>query len=104
MKKPQIKLEARERKAQILAAALALCETVSYTRVTRDQIAEKAGCPPTLVAYHFGTVISLRRDIMREAVRAGCLRVIAQGLALRDPHAMKAPEDLRRRAADSLMN
>ena len=39
----QIKLEARERKAQILSAALILCETTSYARVTREQIAEKAG-------------------------------------------------------------
>ena len=100
--KPQIKLEARERKAQILSAALDLCKTASYARVTREQIAEKAGCPPTLITYHFGTMPSLRRDIMREAVRVGCLPVIAQGLALRDSHALKAPEELRRRAVEAL--
>lgn len=100
--KPQIKLLARERKAQILSAALILCETASYARVTREQIAERAGCPPTLITYHFGTMPALRRDIMREAVRAECLPVIAQGLALRDAHALKAPEELRRRAAETL--
>jgi len=99
----QIKLEARERKAQILSTALTLCETASYARVTRDQIAERAGCAPTLVAYHFGTMPALRRDIMREAVRVECLPVIAQGLALRDSHALKAPEELRQRALQSLV-
>lgn len=102
--KPQIKLQARERKAQILSAALDLCENVSFARVTREQIAEKAGCPPTLITYHFGTMPSLRRDIMREAVRVECLPVIAQGLALRDAHALKAPEELRQRALQSLVN
>ena len=100
--KPQLKMQARERKAQILGAALTLCETAGYTRLTREQIAEKAGCPPTLITYHFGTMPALRRDIMREAVRVGHLPVIAQGLAVRDPHALKAPEDLRRRAIASL--
>lgn len=100
----QIKLEARERKAQILTAALDVCANVGYARVTRDQIAEQAKCAPTLVAYHFGTMPSLRRDIMREAVRVECLPVIAQGLALRDSHALKAPEELRRRAVEALVN
>jgi AcrR family transcriptional regulator len=100
--KPQIKMEARERKAQILSAALELSETASYARVTREQIAEKAGCPPTLISYHFGTMPALRRDIMREAIRTERLPVIAQGLALRDAHALKAPEELRQRAAHAL--
>lgn len=101
--KPQIKLQARERVAQILKAALDLCSVEAvYYRVTRDQIAEKAGIPPTLITYHCGTMADLRRDIMREAVRVECLPVIAQGLAARDRHATKAPEDLRLRALQSL--
>ena len=102
--KPQPKMEVRERKAQILAAALMVCQTASYARVTREQIAARAGCPPTLISYHFGTMPSLRRDIMREAIRAECLPVIAQGLALRDPHALKAAPELRRRAGLTLAN
>lgn len=98
----QIKLEARERIAQILSAALEIAPATGYNRMTREQIAEKAGCPPTLITYHFGTMPSLRRDIMREAVRVECLPVIAQGLALRDSHALKAPEELRRRAVEAL--
>lgn len=101
--KPQIKLQARERVAQILGAALAVCsEETTYSRVTREEIAKRAGIPPTLITYHCGTMPDLRRDIMREAVRVGCLPVIAQGLAARDRHAQKAPEDLRQRALESL--
>lgn len=98
----QIKLEARERAAQILGAALLVAARVGYTRVTREQIAHEARIAPTLIPYHFGTMPELRRHIMREAVRRECLPVIAQGLALRDRHALKAPPELRRRASESL--
>lgn len=101
--KPQIKLEARQRIEQILGAALALCsEGKHYTRITRDEIARKASIPPTLVTYHMGTMPDLRRAIMREAVRSSCLPVIVQGLVAKDRHALKAPEDLRARALQSL--
>lgn len=101
--KPQIKLEARERIAQILKAALDVCsKSTSYARVTREQIANRAGIPPTLITYHMGTMESLRRDIMREAVRVECLPVIAQGLAMRDRRALNAPDELKQRALRSL--
>lgn len=104
--KTQIKLDKRTRIAQIMVAALDLCAkpNATYLRITRDEIARKAGIPPTLIAYHIGTMATLRRDIMREAVRVGCLPVIAQGLAARDRHAMKAPKELQERALQSLVN
>lgn len=98
----QIKLQARERIAQILHAALTLAPSVGYNRLTRAEIAEAAKVPPTLIPYHCGTMTELRRKIMREAIRVECLPVIAQGLAVRDPHALKAPAELRRAAVDSL--
>lgn len=100
----QIKLEKRERIAQILDAALTLCSRrdKTYLRITRDEIARQAGIPPSLIAYHTGTMAEFRRDLMREAVRVGCLPVIAQGLAVRDRHALKAPPELRAAALQSL--
>lgn len=98
----QIHLEKRERIAQILDAALKLAPRVGYNRLTREQIAEEAKVPPTLITYHFGTMVALRRDIMREAVRVKCLPVIAQGIALRDKHAQKVPDEIRKQAIESL--
>lgn len=98
----QIKLEARERIAQILRAALEIAPTTGYSRMTRDEIAKRANIPPTLITYHMGTMIELRRQVMREAIRVECLPVIAQGLAVRDRHALKAPDELRHRALQSL--
>lgn len=96
------KLEARARAAQILAAALRLAEWFGYTNVTRDQVAARIGVAPSLIPHYMGTMASLRRKIMREAVRLECLPVIAQGLAVRDPHALAAPPELRQRAARHL--
>ncbi len=100
--KNQTKLCARQRTEQILAAALAIAPRVGYARLTRDEIAERAKVPPSLVSYHLGTMTEARRLIMREAVRVECLPVIAQGLACKDRHALKASEELRTRAIESL--
>ena len=98
----QTKLEARARMASILTAALRLAVTYGYNRITRDAIGTEARIAPTLITYHFGTMATLRRDIMREAIRVECLPVIAQGLAMRDKHAMRASDDLRHRALATL--
>ncbi len=100
--KNQPKLEARARITQILKAALEIAPKRGYSKLTRDEIAERAKVPPSLITYHFGTMLELRRQIMREAVRIKCLPVIAQGLACRDKHAVKASEELRTLALNSL--
>ena len=98
----QVKLEARQRVAQILAAALELAPKVGYQKLTREAIAQHLGIPSSLIPYHMGTMPAFRRQIMREAVRVECLPVIAQGLAARDSQALKAPPELRARALQSL--
>lgn len=96
------KLEARARAAQILAAALDVAKVHGYTRMTREQVATRIGIAPSLVPHYMGTMAAFRRRVMREAVRLECLPVIAQGLAVRDPHALAAPPELRQRAARHL--
>lgn len=92
----------KDRKGQLLVAALELAERVGYTQVTRDALAAAAGVSPALVSVRFGTMLCFRRDLMRFAIRKEALRVIAQGLCISDCHARKAPEELRRRAMDEL--
>ena len=98
----QIKFEARQRVAQILAAALELAPKVGYQKLTRDAVAERLGVSSSLIPAHMGTMAEFRRALMREAVRVECLPVIAQGLAARDRQALKAPPELRARAINSL--
>lgn len=102
MKKRQRLTEA-ERKAQILTAALYLAEREGYDRITREQIAERAGVSVGLVGIYFGTMPKFRRALMRAAIQEGRAAVVAQGLARRDPHALKAPDSLKSKAVAALM-
>ena len=98
----QTKMHPADRIAQILDAALVVASKVGYARITREDIAKRADVPASLISYHLGTMPALRRKIMREAIRTECLPVVAQGLAIRDRFALKAPADLRARAVASL--
>ena len=98
----QTKMHPADRIAQILDAALVVASKVGYARLTREDIAKRADVPASLISYHLGTMPALRRKIMREAIRTECLPVVAQGLAIRDRFALKAPAELRARAVASL--
>lgn len=92
------KLAAPEREAQILAAALVVAERVGFQRFTLQQVATEAQVDKTLPLHYFGTMVQLRRKVMRAAVKQQNLAVIAQGLTSRDTHAQKAPAELRAKA------
>lgn len=101
--KPQMKFEARARIAQILAGALEIAKRDGYARVTRDAVAHYVGISSSLIPHHMGTMEEFRRKIMREALRTECLPVIAQGIAARDRHALKASPELRAKALQSIL-
>ena len=92
-----------DRKEEILQAALDLAQEHGYQQVTRAQIAERAGVAVGLVGYYYGTMIQMRRAIMRAAIHRHNLVVLAQGLGLGDPNARKAPAELRAQAAGLLV-
>jgi AcrR family transcriptional regulator len=93
---------AKDRRDEVMTAALVLSVAVGYTRVTRDMIALHVGITPQAIQYHIGTMAALRRDIMRKAIADECLPVIAQGMALRDEHALRASSELLCRARAAL--
>ena len=92
----------RERRGEIMSAALRLAAESSYVTVTREAIASSAGCSNALVSAHCGTMQQLRRAIMGEAIRTRNLTVIAQGLSAKDPRAMGLDDELKREAVATL--
>lgn len=96
------KLEPKVRKDQIMAAALSVAKAAGYQNVTRERIADSAACSPASVSNYFGTMTQMKRAIMRAAVNQKVLPIIAQGLAAKDPQALKAPEDTKRAALSQL--
>lgn len=98
----QSRLPKGERRAEILQAALDLAVTKGVDKVTQADVAKRVGVTHTLVIHYFGTVTQLRRDVMRAAVKDRIVPIVARGIALRDPHALKADDALRALAAAHL--
>ena len=97
------RLQPDDRKQQILTAALVVAGRPNgWAKLTRDAVAKEAGCAEGLPSKYFGTMISFRRAIMRAAIVAENLAIIAQGLAACDKCAQKADESLKRKALETL--
>lgn len=85
-------------KEKLTAVALRAAQVHGFEGLTQARVADLAGCSYGLITLRFGTMTGLRRDVMRAAVAAKCLPVIATGLALKHPTAKRAPKDLREKA------
>jgi AcrR family transcriptional regulator len=94
------RLQPEVRREAILSAALDCAERYGYTDMTRDQIGAAAGCSGPTVQYYFATMDTLRRTVMRAAVRTERLVIIAQGLVRGDRQAQRADATVRRRAME----
>lgn len=92
-----------DRKKQILDAAIKVAgQPGGWSMLTRDAVARRADCADALVSKYFGTMPTFRRTIMRAAIIRADLSVIAQGLAMSDPHAQKATPALKVQALATL--
>lgn len=93
-------------KQDILNAAIRLAQVKGYRHVTREEVAEAAGCAESTISYHFDTMSAFRDAIVSHAIETEALGVVADALSARSPVALAVPEGLRRRAikhlADSL--
>lgn len=102
MNAPSKRLDPKVRKDEILAVAVQRAKALGINGLRRDDIAEHAGVANGLVTRYFNTMTQLKRAVIRFAVHNEILPLIAQGLATRDPEALKAPEELKTRALTSL--
>lgn len=89
------RLDPKTRTKQLLDVAINLAAANGLQSLTRDAIASAAGVSAGLVSVHLGTMESLRRSVMRAAVKRRVVRIVAEGLVARDPHAMKADAELK---------
>lgn len=90
-----------ERKEQLLGVAITLAEKHGYNKINRLMIVKALGGDITdgLVSRYFGQRHSLRQAVLFAGIERGNLTILAQGLALGDNHARKAPADMRKAAA-----
>lgn len=96
------RLTPADRTAQLIEVALRLASKSGLANLRRDQIATAAGVSQGLVTERLGTMIEMRRTIMRQAVVREVLPIIAEGIVAKDRNALKAPPELKARALASL--
>ena len=96
-------LSPAKRKQQILDAAVDRARDHGYMSITRSEVATAAGVSTGLVNKYYSTFPQLKRAVMRAAIQREILEIIAQGLTAKDPQAFKAPDELKKRAVDSIL-
>lgn len=89
-------------KAMITEAGLSVVADEGIWGLTREAVAERAGCSPALVSYHMGTMQELLEHLMQQAVERENLDIIAMGLVSRHPAALNAPAELKQAAIFTL--
>lgn len=87
----------------ILKAAIRIAREHGFQKITRDLIAKKAGVGAGTVSAAFGTMVQLKRAVMRFAINTEELEIIADGLGIKDKTAMKINGDLKQRALATLV-
>jgi len=92
----------KDTKRRMLAVAVELAKSQGYHNIRIKDVAEASGFTPQHVGAHFGTLKQLRRAVIRQAVAAEVVEVVAQGLAAKDKYAIDAPEELKARAVEYL--
>lgn len=92
------------RAAELLEIALTEALRQGYRTVSRGAIARAAHVSGALVTTRLGSMVELRRALMREAVLRRMVPLVAQGLVFRDPIAHAAPEDLRQESLQFLVD
>jgi AcrR family transcriptional regulator len=83
---------------RIINAASDLIKEHGVPALTREAIAERADVAPGLVSHYLGTMSALTNTVMQLAVDCSDLPLLAQGLVVKHPVAMKASPEMRRKA------
>lgn len=97
------KQSSQTRQVQLIEAAVTVASRPGgWATLTRSAVAEQAGCSDALVSQQFGTMEQFKRRLMRHAIKAKCLPIIAQGIAMGDRNALKVPDELSRKALATL--
>jgi len=92
------RMDPPSRRAHIVRTALDLARSHGYTELDRSRVAGAAGISPGTVSRYFENATGLTDEVLRLAIATEDMDVLRQGLAMRHPVAMGAPESLKRRA------
>ena len=96
---PQVRCEL------IITAALQLASKPGgWNTLTLVGIAKQAHCTHGLVLHHFGSIASLRRALVKAAIKQENFDVLTQALVANDPEANRMKPLLRQKAFAHTLN
>lgn len=112
LKRSEMERQSRQERAQVmrsdrdkkvLEAAIAEACEQGYQFVTRDAVAQRAGVSVGGVNNAFGTMLELKRAVLRAAIEREILSIVAEGIANGSPVCADLPPELRKRALLALV-
>lgn len=86
-------------RASILSTAMQLANLHGFGNVTRDMLANRMEIACGSVSYHWKGMRKLEAAMVERAVETENLKILGQAIAAKHPLALKAPDELRKRAA-----
>lgn len=98
--------KARARRKILLNTAVSIAsQPGGWAKLTRRAIAKQSECSEGLVSLYLGDVPTIRRTVMKTAIREGIVCIIIQSMAAHDGYAVARwlPKSLRTKAINSLL-
>lgn len=90
------------RNSKVLEAAIAEASECGYQFITREAVALRAGVSAGGVNNAFGTMLELKRAVLRTAIERRILRIVADGIAMGSPVVADLPPEFRQEALSTL--
>lgn len=87
----------------ILNSAISVAERDGFLNMTRSAIAKHAKVSEGKVSNAYGSMIQLRRAVMRQAIHLEINSIIVAGIVSNDPTALKLPEYKKHEAFQATM-
>jgi len=97
------RLDPLSRRDELLEIALQLAIEKGYTNLDRSMIAKKAGVSISLITEYFKPFKELKKELMFQAVKRNIVQIIAQGLSIKDPLALKVSPRVKQQATSFLL-
>lgn len=100
------RFEPATRKRMLIEAAVEVArQPGGWSKLTRESIARQGECSDGLISRYLGDMASVRKVVMRVAVKRKIAEIIVQSLAAHDGYAIKKwlPADLRKRSISLLL-
>lgn len=93
----------KKRREQLLEAALPLAAEHGLSKVSKAMISAASGLSPQVLNFYFGDMVAFRADLIRHAIAAANLDVVAQALLSGHPATRDIPVSLRQKVAGRML-